>query len=111
MSKKSLLLDSTVLNKEIMRLIKQRRRQLLVHSYIYYHLGTSIITDKQFDTWAYQLRDIQKQYPEESKQVEFYDSFVEWDGVSGYNLPYGKLQDVAERLLKIHKGIDGNDQK
>ena len=67
------------LNDKILELIKRRRRQIIVNSVIYYRFGTSLIEDKTFDRWAYELRDLQKQYPKESQNVELYEYFKDWD--------------------------------
>ena len=73
---------------------------MMVHSYIYYRLGTSIIDDKQFDKWAYELRDLQKQYPNESKKAELYEEFKEWDGTTGYYLNSFAFASIAQFLIK-----------
>lgn len=80
--------------------ILQRRMQMLVHSYIYYERGTSIIADAKFDKWAYELRDLQQAYPEESRRVRYYSQFKDWDGTTGFNLPYKAVEHIAERLLE-----------
>ena len=76
-------------NKEakIYELIQQRRLQLLVHSRIYYVLNNNIISDKQFDEFAKELVKLQKDYPQLSKDVIFYDAFKNWDGTTGFDLP------------------------
>ena len=76
-------------NKEakIYELIQQRRLQLLVHSRIYYVLNNNIISDKQFDEFAKELVKLQKDYPQISKDVIFYDAFKNWDGTTGFDLP------------------------
>ena len=76
-------------NKEakIYELIQQRRLQLLVHSRIYYVLNNNIISDKQFDKFAKELVQLQKDYPQISKDVIFYNSFKNWDGTTGFDLP------------------------
>ena len=76
-------------NKEakIYELIQQRRLQLLVHSRIYYVLNNNIISDKQFDNFAKELVQLQKDYPQISKDVIFYDAFKNWDGTTGFDLP------------------------
>ena len=76
-----------ITNNEISELMQRRRRQILVNSCIYYRFGKSIITDKQFDKWAYELADLQKEHPELARQGEFCDSFENWDGTTGYQLP------------------------
>ena len=35
----------------IRELIHRRRRQVLVHSILYYRLGKPLISDRQFDRW------------------------------------------------------------
>ena len=76
-------------NKEakIYELIQQRRLQLLVHSRIYYVLNNNIISDKQFDEFAKELVQLQKDYPQISKDVIFYNAFKNWDGTTGFDLP------------------------
>lgn len=82
--------------------IQQRRLQMLLHSYIYYEKGTSIVSDATFDRWAYELRDLQKQYPEIANQVMWYQYFKEWDGTTGFNLPYMVIKDRADWLLEVY---------
>jgi hypothetical protein len=88
----------------IRELITQRRRQMLVHSFIYYRLGTSIISDATFDRWAYELRDLQRSYPEIAAACPFAAEFAGWDGTTGFNLPlYGEwLERKAAQLLRYH---------
>lgn len=92
--------------------IKQRRRQLLVHSYIYYELDESIISDSKWSKWAMELVELQRNYPEESKQVEFYDMFKDWDGSSGAFLNYTQgIINCAERLLRIKSPVKPKPKK
>lgn len=67
--------------------IKQRRLQLLVHSCIYYNLNRNVISDKKWDEWAKELVKLQADYPEISKQVDYYEAFADWDGSTGAFLP------------------------
>ena len=81
--------------------IKQRRLQMLVHSYIYYELDTNIISDTTWSKWAKELQQLQNDYPEESKAVEYYDDFKDWDGSSGAFLKFGEnIKTVAKILLE-----------
>lgn len=75
------------MNKEIMDLIQRRRLQVLVNSCIYYELNTSIISDQLWDKWARELVQLQKDYPDESKQVIWYEAFKDWDASTGAFLP------------------------
>ena len=77
-----------ITDEEIKELMQRRRRQILVNSCIYYRFGKSIITDEQFDGWAYELADLQKRYPDLAIQCgEFNEEFKDWTGESGYQLP------------------------
>ena len=82
--------------------IRQRRRQMLVHSYIYYELDDSIVSDAQWAKWAKELEQLQKNYPKESAEVEEYEQFKDWDGSSGAFLNFGEsIKTVAKILLGI----------
>lgn len=86
---------------DIADLILRRRRQLLVHSIIYYKYGDSIVSDEQWKDWALELEQLQRDYPDIAAQVEMADDFKNFDHSTGYNLPLGTLWAVAtaERLL------------
>ena len=80
----------------IRELIRRRRRQILIHSCMYYRLGTSIWTDKKYDECSRELVELQAQYPNISKTVEYYEDFKDWDGTTGFNLsPLGDLNILA----------------
>lgn len=89
------------MNQTISERIKQRRRQMLVHSYIYYELNDNIISDSQWSKWAKELEQLQKDYPKESAEVEEYENFKDWDGSSGAFLKFGEnIKTVAKILLE-----------
>ena len=81
--------------------IRQRRRQMLVHSYIYYELNENIVSDHTWAKWAKELQELQEKYPKESAEVEEYDQFKNWDGSSGAFLKFGEnIKTVAKILLE-----------
>ena len=81
--------------------IRQRRRQMLVHSYIYYELDDNIVSDAQWAKWAKELQELQEKYPKESAEVEEYEQFKNWDGSSGAFLKFGEnIKTVAKILLE-----------
>ena len=45
----------------IAELITRRRRQILVHSVIYYEMNDNLIPDSQWVSWANELYELQKQ--------------------------------------------------
>jgi len=75
------------MDNKVCELIQRRRLQILVHSCIYYELDQNIISDRQWDAWARELVQLQKDYPEESKDTIWYDAFKDWDASTGAFLP------------------------
>ena len=72
----------------IKELIKRRRRQMLVHSAIYYDMDTQIITDDQWQRWADELHKLQENNPDCMK-IDCWDyEFRDWDGATGAHLPH-----------------------
>lgn len=90
---------------EVKELINRRRRQVLVHSFLYYRLDTSIISDHVYDQWSKELAELQEKFPEEAKECVFHDDFKDFDGSSGFDLPLGDpwVHNSAMRVLRIHK--------
>jgi NAD-dependent DNA ligase len=93
----------------IEELINRRRRQILVHSCIYYQFNTSIIPDKQFDAWAYELAALQRTYPDIANKCAYAQEFADFDGTTGFHLPmYGWIVDKAQNLINIHREMQKN---
>ena len=71
----------------IAELITRRRRQILVHSVIYYEMNDNLIPDSQWVSWANELYELQKQYPELARTGPYAKAFENFDPSTGYNLP------------------------
>jgi len=86
---------------EIAELIQQRRLQMLVHSCIYYEFNKNLISDEQWDMWAMELRTLQKDYPNISKKVMWFEEFKDWDASTGAFLPLRDswVQTKAQQLI------------
>ena len=88
---------------KIAELIKRRRRQILVHSFIYYELNQNIVSDAQWSAWAQELEELQSKYPDISDKTEFASDFKGFDHSTGANLrdAYNKpnIVTLAFRLL------------
>jgi hypothetical protein len=86
---------------EIKELINRRRRQILVHSIIYYSFDENIISDSQWSKWAEELVKLQQQYPEIARDCVYADAYENFDGSSGFNLPLNDpgAFNTAVRLL------------
>ena len=69
-------------------IIRQRRHQMLVHSYLYYEMDAPVITDEKWQRWADELTYLQNKYPDACK-LGFYDeAFADWSGATGCDLPF-----------------------
>lgn len=95
--KKSLPINYT---SEIAAKIQQRRLQILVHSFLYYNRDITLIEDRQWDKWAKELVQLQKDNPELSDKVIYAEAFKDFDGTSGFDLPYRD-----DRIVKIAMGL------
>lgn len=93
------------MNEQMVELITRRRRQILVHSFLYYQQNESIIADHVFDKWSKELVELQEKFPEEAKQAPFHEGFKTFDGSSGFDLPYSdpQIQNTGLHLLRIHR--------
>ncbi|QED11640.1 hypothetical protein PP914_gp151 [Arthrobacter phage Qui] len=89
----------------IEELIHRRRRQVLVHSVLYYRLDTNVVEDHIFDSWARELARLQRAHPEASERVIYHrDAFVNFNGETGHYLPLLDVQatEAAFRLKAEH---------
>jgi hypothetical protein len=77
--------------------IKQRRTQMLIHSYLYYTLDDTVITDDKWQQWADELTELQKR----KSNIGFYDKeFSDWNGSTGMHLPSPAwIVNKAKKLL------------
>jgi len=84
--------------------INRRERQLLVHSFLYYQLNENIISDHTFDKWSKELAQAIIDHPETFKQSVYAEGFKNFDGSSGYDLPFHlpEIQNAGYRLLKFN---------
>lgn len=89
-------------------LIHRRRRQVLVHSILYYRFDCPVLKDWEFDEMARDLARLQKVYPEASDKVLYYrEAFSDFNGETGYHLPlsdYYAMQ-VGHELWRYHNKI------
>ena len=81
--------------------INQRRAQMLIHSYLYYWVDTSCITDHKWQEWADELVELQEQ--NKGQPTGFYDNAFEvWSGATGCHLPKDEwVATKARRLLWV----------
>lgn len=85
----------------IQELITRRRRQILVHSVIYYKLNENLISDSLWASWALELEQLQAQYPELAAVCPYAEAFTSFEHSTGMNLPLDDAWAVrtAQRLV------------
>lgn len=89
---------------QIKEKINQRRRQMLVHSCIYYRFDTNIVSDFDYDRWVNELMELQRKYPEIAQQCVYQEDFKNLDETtSGFNIGHSRPEIVrkAQYLLKL----------
>ena len=93
--------------------IRQRRSQMLVHSYIYYKKDDSIVDDHKWQEWANELADLQKKNPSECSMGFYDEEFKDWSGDTGNMLPLDDIRVItkAEKILSYYenKGVQVTD--
>lgn len=72
---------------KITELINRRRRQILVHSVLYYQMNESLVTDDIWAKWATELEDLQEKYPGIAKKCCYAKAFENFEHSTGYSLP------------------------
>lgn len=103
-------LGRTPEEQKIFERIKQRRSQMLIHSCLYYELDNPIITDGQWQEWADELTQLQKDHPDLIKEMNWYDDyFRDWTGATGMHLPHRDMWVLkTARYLLDNKDVTTN---
>ncbi|WP_153008815.1 DNA ligase LigA-related protein [Paenibacillus jamilae] len=90
--------------------INQRRRQFLVHSFLFYELGEAIVPDADFDRWARELIELQRDNLDLSAALPFHELTAALDtsvsaeamGIRGEDYPLS-IKSAALHVLHRHK--------
>lgn len=96
------------MNKDkIAELIMRRRRQVLIHSVIYYKMDTNLISDATWSKWALELEELQNKYPDIADELPYAEVFRDFDHSTGSNLPLDDpwANEKDRWLIKIEKEI------
>ena len=67
--------------------INQLRRNVLIHSIIYYRFNDNIIEDYEYTAMANELYKLQKLYPDIAKTCVYAEEYKDFDPCTGHNLP------------------------
>lgn len=91
----------------ILALINRRERQILVHSYLYYELDESLISDDKWSEWAKELCELRDTFPKIFQNSEYVITFSTFDPSTGFDLRAAytrpEIERVALYLLRISK--------
>ena len=87
------------MNIPVEEVVKRLRYNLMIHSYLYYKIDKPIISDVLFDDMSKRLVELQKT----TQKIGFYDDvFQDWDGSTGYHLPFDeRIMNKSFMLLKL----------
>jgi hypothetical protein len=92
---------------DIASLITRRRRQFLVHSFLYYKLDTSIISDHEYDRICRELYELQRDRPDLAASLPYHELCAPLDasGSGFYLRDYPpEIVNKAFHLLAQHTG-------
>lgn len=90
---------NTLTNQEYIDFLQ---RGIIVHSYLYYELDSSIISDKEFDKKTKELVMLKNTYPDLWKTSEYYYIFGdEYTGATGFHLYHGLTRPKQEIIRAI----------
>lgn len=80
-------------------------RFILIHSVIYYHLNSNIITDSKYDEYSKYLEKLIKLNDKEFTESQYYYAFIDYSSATGFDL-YDRLNSKdKEYLFKLAKYI------
>ena len=86
--------------------IEYIQRRIIVFSIMYYELNESPLDDKQYDSIAYQLVEYMNTTPKEIlEQTKYWYVFYDFDGSTGFYLPYRLTEEDKDYLHKIAQQV------
>lgn len=94
--------------RRIEELIARRRRQLLVHSIIYYKMNDNIISDATWSKWGQELEELQAKYPEIAAKQPYAKEFEGFDHSTGMSLPLNDPWAVNKARQLLQQKENGN---
>jgi NAD-dependent DNA ligase len=88
------------------------QRGIIVHSYLYYELDSSIISDQEFDKKSRELVALKNTHPYLWEASEYYYIFGdEYTGATGFHLYHGLTNLQKEKIRAIADILLNNYQK
>ena len=81
------------------------QRRIIVYSIMYYQMSQSCVSDRYYDAVSKQLCGLQKQYPEQFKQTEYYYAMYDFDGTTGFDIPSRLSKSDLDKLTRIANAV------
>ena len=82
-------------------LIKTKRKELLMHAYLYYCIYDTVWSDSQWDAAARELVQLHKEIPEGITVGYMDDYFNSWEGMTMFDATFDEeVKSGAMELLK-----------
>lgn len=85
-------------------------RYILVHSYLYYHLNESVISDQKFDKYARLLASKVEKCKSKIPLTQYGYVFYDFDGTTGFDLldrlnksDRKRIKSIATHVLKCYQ--------
>lgn len=83
-------------------LIDYTQRKIIVHSYIYYELNNSVISDREYDALSKKLVVLKNEHPDLWRTSEYYKQFGDdYNGATGFTLYHDLDEHQKEIILSI----------
>lgn len=74
------------------------QRQIIVHSIIYYHLNSSVISDREFDRLSKELVQLMESGDKALQKTDYWYCMYDFDGSTGFHL-YDRLTEYDKQYL------------
>lgn len=85
--------------------IELLQKWILVHSYLYYQLDKSIVTDYMYDMNCKQLAELMEANKKVAKKARYRKCFDGFDGSTGFHLVHRLAEGERARLGFFAKGL------
>jgi len=86
--------------------LRRFRTLVLVHSFLYYRCGESVVSDGEWDRSARVVKILQESFPEVCALDFFDEDFKDWTGMTGFDLTYNEyIVEEAKRTYFLYRQI------
>lgn len=90
--------------------ISSLRRQVIVHSILYYEMDSPVISDERFDTLGRKLVEMCNKHQEAAAHADYFYCMHDFDGNTGFDI-CSRLEEhdrrylthIAEQVLMLHR--------